>query len=253
VSQDRRRAGRASGMLMRLGRQGIHRDGPVGAFRLVAATAQLIQHPLPRTVPRPPPVSHVDGLPVPVLRRQIPPRRTGTRPPQHSVDDAPMILPPAAAPRRTVRQQRLQPSPLRIRQIMTTNHKSGLSHPPSKIQETRPRSTAARINGRLRNKRMMVLPISGSTVIRRPGHPIPRAAGLPTIAARFTHPNGNRTAPDSEATRWTAVDSDRQPTVWLPLQRCGARLRDGDVRRRVVGVPGGRREGADGHLVDRSR
>src|ERR687897_3453175 len=81
----------------------------------------------------------VQGSEVPVAVRHVPPRRPGPGPPQDPVDHLPVIAPPASAARRPVRQQRLQPGPLPISQIVTIEHKPALPNPPVKIGETRPR------------------------------------------------------------------------------------------------------------------
>ena len=80
----------------------------------------------------------IDGFPVPVAGRKITPGSTSPGPPQHAVDDQPVIHPPAAPPRRPVRQQRLQPRPFLIDQIMTIKHDKVLPAHPPKIHETRP-------------------------------------------------------------------------------------------------------------------
>src|SRR3954468_22618053 len=82
----------------------------------------------------------VQGSEVPVAGRNIPPWRPGPGPPQDPVDHLPVIVPPAPAARRPVRQQRLQPDPLRISQVMTIEHRPALPNPPAKIGETRPRT-----------------------------------------------------------------------------------------------------------------
>src|SRR3954447_17046854 len=81
----------------------------------------------------------VQGSEVSVAGRNIPPWRSGPGPPQDPVDHLPVIVPPAPAARRPVRQHRLQPDPLRISQIVTIEHRPGLPNPPAKIGETRPR------------------------------------------------------------------------------------------------------------------
>src|SRR5882757_5132428 len=80
----------------------------------------------------------IDGFPVPVAGRKITPGSTSPGPPQHAVDDQPVIHPPAATPRRPVRQQRLQPRPFLSGQIMTIKHNKVLPAHPLKIHETRP-------------------------------------------------------------------------------------------------------------------
>ena len=80
----------------------------------------------------------IDGFPVPVAGRKITPGSASPGPPQHAVDDQPVIHPPAATPRRPIRQQRLQPRPFLIGQIMTIKHDKVLPPHPLKIRETRP-------------------------------------------------------------------------------------------------------------------
>ncbi len=83
----------------------------------------------------------MQGSEVPVAERNVPPWRPSPGPPQDPVDHLPVIIPTASAARRPVRQERLQPSPLRISQIVTIEHRPGLPNPPVKIGETRPSST----------------------------------------------------------------------------------------------------------------
>src|SRR3954462_10235559 len=85
----------------------------------------------------------VQGSEVPGAGRNIPPWRPGPGPPQDPVDPLRVIVPTPAAARRRVRQQRLQPDPLRISQIMTIEHRPGLPNPPAQIGETRPSTRAA--------------------------------------------------------------------------------------------------------------
>src|SRR3954463_6132672 len=86
---------------------------------------------------------------VPVAGRNIPPWRPGPGPPQDPADHLPVIVPPAPAARRPVRQQRLQPDPLRISQIVTIEHRPGLPNPPAKIGETRPSAPPARLDAQV--------------------------------------------------------------------------------------------------------
>jgi hypothetical protein len=79
----------------------------------------------------------VDGLPVPVGGRQVPPRRPCPSPPEHSVDHLPVIGPVPASSRRPVRQQRRQPIPLGIGQIMTIMYQLWVTHLSIKIRQTR--------------------------------------------------------------------------------------------------------------------
>src|SRR2546421_9558843 len=83
----------------------------------------------------------IDGFPVPVAGRKITPGSASPGPPQNAVDDQPVIPPPAATPRRPIRQQRLQPHPFPIGQIMTIKHDKVLPAHPLKIHETRPSPT----------------------------------------------------------------------------------------------------------------
>src|SRR6185312_11135344 len=59
-------------------------------------------------------------------------------PPEHPVDHHPVISPAPTPTRRAIRQQRLQPSPFLISQIMTIKHTDDLPEPRQKIHETRP-------------------------------------------------------------------------------------------------------------------
>lgn len=49
-----------------------------------------------------------------------------------------MISPPATPTGGLVRQQRLQPSPFLVGQVMAIKHKQDLPHPPTEIHGTRP-------------------------------------------------------------------------------------------------------------------
>src|SRR3954452_24837912 len=80
----------------------------------------------------------VDGLPVPVGGGQVPPRTPGAGPPQHPVDHRPVIRPPTTPARCRVRQQRLQPRPLLVAQIITIMHTRCLPHPSPETRGTRP-------------------------------------------------------------------------------------------------------------------
>ena len=79
----------------------------------------------------------VDRLPVPVIGREIPPRRPAPRPPDHPVDHQPVIGPTTTPPRASVGQQRLQSSPFLIGQIMAIQHDQDLPHPKATIHGTR--------------------------------------------------------------------------------------------------------------------
>jgi hypothetical protein len=53
------------------------------------------------------------------LPRQIAPRSAGTGPPEHRIEEHPVIHPPATPLGRTLRQHRRQQRPLGIGQVMT--------------------------------------------------------------------------------------------------------------------------------------
>src|ERR1700746_3830831 len=85
------------------------------------------------------PVIH--GLPVPEPLRQIPPRAPRPGPEEDPVDHQPVIIPPMPLPRMS-RQQRLQPRPFRITQVMPFQpviiHGAIQAETPIKIYGTRP-------------------------------------------------------------------------------------------------------------------
>ncbi len=117
----------------------VHANRPLRPGVAVTTGLQRRQDHLPGAIGGPAPMPPMQGSEVPIAARHIPPRRPGPGPPQDPVDHLPVIVPPASAARRPVRQQRLQPKPLHISQIMTIEHEPGLPNPPLKIGETRPR------------------------------------------------------------------------------------------------------------------
>ena len=125
----RRRVPGTGGVLVRPDHRRIHRQPPLPGDLLVSSGTQPIQDLLPRTVSCPTPMPVVHRLPIPIRTRQIPPRRPGPHPPQHPVDHGAMIGPPPPPPPRHSRQQRLQPSPVLIAQIVSIMHVPGLQHP----------------------------------------------------------------------------------------------------------------------------
>jgi hypothetical protein len=68
---------------------------------------------------------------------QIPPRRPRPRP-ERPIDHHPVIRQPTASPGRAIWQNRLQPRPLGIGQIMTIKHAAEQPDLPDKIHGTRP-------------------------------------------------------------------------------------------------------------------
>src|SRR5215212_7477013 len=79
----------------------------------------------------------VDGLPRPVVRGYVAPWQTTAGPPEHPVDHRAVIGPPATPLRLLAGQQRLQPGPFLVGQIVSIEHTDGLPHPPVKIRGTR--------------------------------------------------------------------------------------------------------------------
>jgi hypothetical protein len=109
----------------------------------ITSPLQLSEQLLPRPIGRPPAVPVVGGLPRPVLGRQIAPRRTSPRPPQHSIDNPAVIAPPATSPPRCRgRQVRLDQCPLLIGQIMSIAHTDTLAHLLPRNCGTRPSAPA---------------------------------------------------------------------------------------------------------------
>jgi len=111
----------------------IRRDRPRLPLRLVAPGPQAVQDLLPRPVPRPATMPVIDGLPVPVLRGQVTPRAARPAPEQDPVDHHAVVIPAATLPR-VRRQQRLQPRPLLIAQIMPIQ--PIISHRPIQAETT---------------------------------------------------------------------------------------------------------------------
>jgi hypothetical protein len=140
----RRRMASPSGVLMGTDDRGIHPHRPLhgmtGLRALITTTTQLIKDLDPGPIRRPAAMPVVDGLPVPVVARQIPPGTAGAGPPQHPVDHRSMISPPPTPARRLIGQQRFQPGPLLLSQVMTIVHRNDLPHPTQKIHGTRPKS-----------------------------------------------------------------------------------------------------------------
>jgi hypothetical protein len=128
----------SGGVLVSPDYPGVDAYGPFPVLVLIGTAAQLIENPLPRSITGPAAMAVVDGLPVPVDTRQVPPRGDTAGPPDHPVDHYAVIGPPATPTRGPVGQQLLQTSPLIIGQIMTIKHGVDLSHSPAEIHGTRP-------------------------------------------------------------------------------------------------------------------
>src|SRR6185436_14046795 len=84
----------------------------------------------------------VDGLPRTVIRGYVAPRQSAAGPPEHAVDHGAVIGPPATPLRLLAGQQRLQPGPFLVGQIVSIEHADGLPHPPVKIRGTRSSASA---------------------------------------------------------------------------------------------------------------
>src|SRR3954447_8445930 len=82
-------------------------------------------------------MSVVDGLPMPVVRGHVAPGQPAAGSPEHSVDHCAVIGPAPTPLRFLTGQQRLQPGPFLVGQIMTIEHETGLPHPLIKIRGTR--------------------------------------------------------------------------------------------------------------------
>ena len=133
-TRNRPRPPQAGQRKRRQARRGEHqqRGGVRGRrwSRLRATTPPPRRHSHAEVLPTPPPTCRrqtnadagVDGLPRPVGNREIPPRRPCPGPPQHPVDHRSVIPPRTPTPRRPIRQQRLQHSPLSIGQVMAIMH-----------------------------------------------------------------------------------------------------------------------------------
>ena len=109
--------------------RGVYPDDPLALLVAVTTGSQTIEHQHPGAVRRPPPVPVVDGLPVAVGRRQVPPRTARTSPPQNAIDHLPVVDPLPTPARSPVRQKRFHLAPFLIAQVMTIMHAPGLPHP----------------------------------------------------------------------------------------------------------------------------
>jgi hypothetical protein len=125
------------GVLMGADHGAIDTDRPVRAFGYIGLSAQRVEDPSQGAVARPATMPVRDGLPASERGRHVPPRNATTGPPEHPVEDRAVIGPPPTATRDLVRQQRLQPGPFLVGQIMTMQHQKDLLHPALKIRGTR--------------------------------------------------------------------------------------------------------------------
>lgn len=96
--------------------RGVDGAGPVEVLVGVGLGHQRGEHPLPGAVDGPHPQPVVDTPPVAVLLRQVHPLSSGLELEGDRVDHLTMIPPAATRLRRAVREQRLDPRPLRVSQ-----------------------------------------------------------------------------------------------------------------------------------------
>jgi hypothetical protein len=95
----------------------VHVDhAPVDPAFRISIRLDGPQDPFPRAIRRPPAMPVMHGLPLPEPCWQITPRNTGSLPEENAVDHPAMALPTSSSPH-VLRQVRLQPSPLLVRQI----------------------------------------------------------------------------------------------------------------------------------------
>src|SRR3954447_7825269 len=120
----------------------------------------------------------VDGLPVPVVRWHVAPRQPAAGPPEHPVDHRPVVGPTTAPLRLLAGQQRLQPGPFLIGQIVSIEHSLGLPHPLIKIRGTRSRPSSTISTTRWAT--------SGAVSARPAGTAITHSATATTPAATAT-------------------------------------------------------------------
>src|SRR6201989_2001186 len=92
----------------------------------------------------------VDGLPRPARRRHVPPRDTTAGPPEHPVEHHAVISPPPTPTRRLIGQQRFQPGPFLVGQIVTMQHEKDLPYPALMIRGTRSNMEAVLSRGRVK-------------------------------------------------------------------------------------------------------
>ncbi len=97
--------------------RGIGRDRPARPITLIAPSPQRVQDHLPGPVGRPAAMPVIDRLPVPGPLRQIPPRAPHPGTGKDAVHHQPVIISPVPLPRMSG-QQRRQPRPFRIGQVM---------------------------------------------------------------------------------------------------------------------------------------
>jgi hypothetical protein len=97
--------------------QRAHSLSAISSVRANSFAERWGAHRLPGPVAAPAAVPVVDGLPVPVLARQVPPWASRPDPEEDPVDHHPVVVPPVPLPGMP-RQQPLQPRPLIIGQVM---------------------------------------------------------------------------------------------------------------------------------------
>jgi hypothetical protein len=161
----------------------------------------------------------VDGLPGPERGRHVPPRDTTAGPPKHPVEHHAVIHPPPTPTRRLIGQQRLQPGPFLVSQIMTMQHAPGLPHPTLMIRGTRSRpATRCQIHSSPRWFSHCRLPTGVTTTDRPIWRMVPAPTGRSGAAAGVTRwrscpTTGDRRSPCSAACArfWNPTRSQRSP------------------------------------------
>ena len=108
---------------------------------LIAPGPQPAQDLLPGPVQRPAAMPVIDGLPVPVPLRQVPPRAAGPGPEQDPVDHHPVIVPPAPLPAHRagiIGSSRCHSSSVRSCRFRRSSTRTDLHQADPKIYGTRP-------------------------------------------------------------------------------------------------------------------
>ena len=113
-------------VLMHACDRGVDRHDPVDLPRRVGLLLHLGKQLLPGAILGPPVEPLVDRVPLPEPLRHVPPRRTGSVLPRHSLDRKAVIRPRPRPPRRH-RHQRLQHGPHLVRDLVS-RHRSRLAN-----------------------------------------------------------------------------------------------------------------------------
>ena len=130
-------------VLMRPVHRRVDTDGPIDLAGRVRVAQQSGMDRVPRSIGREAAMPLPRRLPRPERLRQIPPRRTGPIPPDDRLDHLPVVpkRPPTTSRRRW--HQRLDPSPLRIRQDLIPHHPRSIPRPTDRVRRHALGATAA--------------------------------------------------------------------------------------------------------------